>query len=289
MAVATEKISRQILRVTIQHVLYPITESVLHHVCDPYGPVDMIEIFLGKSRNVVFIIYGSHNDVPQAFKSLQGRNIYDGCCQLDIELLPILPSSDATKLKVMPQQDATKVDAPQQDTEAKVQQDLEAAQTRSSIAAAKPHKEAVVEVHEVAAPEEEAGATQMQISVAWTVGAAKRITTEQPCTTTQLVVTVLSRAVTITEAQKEVRLATTLIGEPPTTSDLAAATQPEVASVVELGIIEVSLDVPRHGAVGAARPWFSACSLRRSCLSERGVVLWTLAHCLPIRIREGVG
>jgi hypothetical protein len=135
MAVATEKISRQILRVTIQHVLYPITESVLHHVCDPYGPVDMIEIFLGKSRNVVFIIYGSHNDVPQAFKSLQGRNIYDGCCQLDIELLPILPSSDATKLKVMPQQDATKVDAPQQDTEAKVQQDLEAAQTRSSSSA----------------------------------------------------------------------------------------------------------------------------------------------------------
>jgi hypothetical protein len=244
---------------------------VLHQVFDPYGPVETIEIFPGKSRIVVFIIYGSHNDAPRAFRSLQGRNIYDGCCQLGIELLPVSPSSDATKLKVMPQQAATKVDTLQQEAGAKVQQEPEAAQTRVSTAAAKPHKEAAAEAHEVAAPEEEAGATQLQISAAWTVGAAKRITAEQPVTTAQLVVAVLQRGVTITEAQKEVRLAATLIGEPPTASDLAAATQHEAAPVVELGIIEVSLDVPRHGAVGAARPWFSACSLRKSCLSGRGV------------------
>jgi hypothetical protein len=253
----------------------------------------MIEIFLAKSRIVIFIIYGSHNDAPRAFRSLQGRNIYDGCCQLGIELLPVSPSSDATKLKVMrmPQQAATKVDAAQQEAEAIVQQEPEAAQTSASTAAAKAHKEAAAEAHEVAAPEEEAGATQMQIRAARTVGAAKRITAEQPGATAQLVAAVLQRGVKIkiTEAQKEVRLPATLIGEPPTASDLAAATQPEAAPGVELGIIEVSLDVPRHGAVGAARPWFSACSLRTSCLSGRGVVLWTLAHYLPMRIKEGVG
>jgi hypothetical protein len=183
MAFAAEKMSRQILRVTIQHVLYPITESVLHQLFDPYGPVEMIEIFPAKSRIVVFIIYGSHNDAPLAFRSLQGRNIY--------ELLPVSPSSDATKLKVMPQQAATKVDASQQEAEAKVQQEAEAAQTCASTAAANAHKEAAAEAHEVAAPEEEAGVRQMQISAARTVGAAKRITAEQPGATAQLVTAVL--------------------------------------------------------------------------------------------------
>jgi hypothetical protein len=112
MAFAAEKMLRQILRVTIQHVLYPITESVLHQVFDPYGAVEAIEIFPAKSRIVVFIVYGSHHEL---FRSLQGRNIYDGCCQLGIELLPVSPSLDATKLKVMTQQAVTKVDAPQQE------------------------------------------------------------------------------------------------------------------------------------------------------------------------------
>jgi hypothetical protein len=64
----------------------------------------------------------------------------------------------------------------------------------------------------------------MQISAARTVGAAKRITADQPGATAQLVAAVLQQGVTITEAQKEVRLEATLIGEPPTASDLAAAT-----------------------------------------------------------------
>jgi hypothetical protein len=304
MAFAAEKMSRQILRVTIQHVLYPITESVLHQVFDPYGAVEAIEIFPAKSRIVVFIIYGSHHDAPRAFRSLQGRNIYDGCCQLGIELLPISPSLDATKLKVMTQQAVTKVDAPQQEAEARVHQEPEAAQMHVSTAAAsamrgtmigqpqaaaKAHKEAAAEAHEEAAPEEGAGATHMQITAARTMGAPKRITAEQPGATAQLVAAVLQRGVTIIEAQKEEKLEATLIREPPTASDAAAAAQPEATPVVALGIIEVALDVTRHGAVGAARPWLSACSLRTSCLSGRGVVLWTVARCLPMRLREGVG
>jgi hypothetical protein len=129
----------------------------------------------------------------------------------------------------------------------------------------------------------------MQISATRTMGVAKRITAEQPGATTQLVAAVLQRGVTIIEAQKEVQLEATLIREPPTTSDPTAAKQPEATPVVALGIIEVTLDVPRHGAVGAARPWLSACSLRTSCLSGRGAVLWTVARCLPMRLREGVG
>jgi hypothetical protein len=123
---------------------------------------------------------------------MQGRNIYDGCCQLCIELLPVSPVSDATKLKVKTQQTTTKVEAPQQEAEAKVQQGPEAA----------------AEAHEEAAPEEEAVATQIQISTERTVGAAKRITAELPGAAA-----VLQPGITITEAQKEVRLEATLIAQ----------------------------------------------------------------------------
>jgi hypothetical protein len=101
MAFVAEKVPRRILRVTVHHVLYPITEGVLHQVFDPYGVVDTIEIFPGRSRIMAFIKYGLDHDATRAFVNLQGGNIYDGCCQFCIELLPVSPGSDATKLKVM--------------------------------------------------------------------------------------------------------------------------------------------------------------------------------------------
>ena len=61
-----------------------LTESVLHLIFDPYGAVERIGILSAKSRIVVFIKYGSDHDAARAYKSLHGRNIYDGCCQLDI-------------------------------------------------------------------------------------------------------------------------------------------------------------------------------------------------------------
>jgi hypothetical protein len=173
----------------------------------------------------------------------------------------------------MTQQTTIKIEAPQQEAEAKVQQGPEAA----------------AEAYEEAASEEEAEATQIQIRAERTVGAAKRITAELPGAAAKLVAAVLQPGITITKTQIEVRLTATLIGEPPRASDLAAATQPEAAPVVALGTIEVTLDVPRHGAVGATRPWLPACSLRTSCSSERGVVLWTITCCLPMRLKEGVG
>jgi hypothetical protein len=104
-----------------------------------------------------------------------------------------------------------KVEAPQQEAEAKVQQEPEAA----------------AEAHEEAAPEEEAVATQIQISAERAAGAVKRITAELPGAAAKLVAVVLQPGITITEAQIEVRLEATLIGEPPTASDLEVKAQPE--------------------------------------------------------------
>jgi hypothetical protein len=76
-------------------------------VFDPFGVVETIEIFPGRSRIVAFIKYGLDDDAARALESLQGRNIYDGCCQLGIELLHVsIYTSGATNLASGTQQAA---------------------------------------------------------------------------------------------------------------------------------------------------------------------------------------
>ncbi|RWW46300.1 hypothetical protein BHE74_00047777 [Ensete ventricosum] len=75
----------QILLVTIHHMLYPITVEVLHQVFSPYGFVEKIVTFQKSAGFQSLIQYQSRQSAMQARSSLQGRNIYDGCCQLDIQ------------------------------------------------------------------------------------------------------------------------------------------------------------------------------------------------------------
>jgi hypothetical protein len=62
MAFPAEKTSQRILRITIQRVVYQITKNLLHQVFDPFGVVETIEIFPGRSRIVAFIKYGLDHD-----------------------------------------------------------------------------------------------------------------------------------------------------------------------------------------------------------------------------------
>ncbi|MQM18389.1 hypothetical protein Taro_051382 [Colocasia esculenta] len=75
----------RILLVTIHHLLYPITVEVLHQVFSPYGFVEKIVTFQKSAGFQALIQYQSRQSAIQASSSLQGRNIYDGCCQLDIQ------------------------------------------------------------------------------------------------------------------------------------------------------------------------------------------------------------
>ncbi|XP_064947397.1 polypyrimidine tract-binding protein homolog 3-like isoform X3 [Musa acuminata AAA Group] len=75
----------RILLVTIHHMLYPITVEVLHQVFSPYGFVEKIVTFQKSAGFQALIQYQSRQSALQARSSLQGRNIYDGCCQLDIQ------------------------------------------------------------------------------------------------------------------------------------------------------------------------------------------------------------
>ncbi|KAI3507245.1 hypothetical protein L1887_22141 [Cichorium endivia] len=75
----------RILLVTIHHMLYPITVEVLHQVFSPHGYVEKIVTFQKSAGFQALIQFQSRQSAVSARNSLQGRNIYDGCCQLDIQ------------------------------------------------------------------------------------------------------------------------------------------------------------------------------------------------------------
>ncbi|XP_043721706.1 polypyrimidine tract-binding protein homolog 3-like isoform X2 [Telopea speciosissima] len=75
----------RILLVTIHQLLYPITVEVLHQVFSPHGFVEKIVTFQKSAGSQALIQYQSRQSAVQARNALQGRNIYDGCCTLDIQ------------------------------------------------------------------------------------------------------------------------------------------------------------------------------------------------------------
>lgn len=75
----------RILLATVHHVLYPITVEVLHQVFKAYGYVEKIVKFQKSAGFQALIQYQSRHEAVEALAALHGRNIYDGCCQLDIQ------------------------------------------------------------------------------------------------------------------------------------------------------------------------------------------------------------
>uniref|UniRef100_A0A0E0HF15 RRM domain-containing protein n=1 Tax=Oryza nivara TaxID=4536 RepID=A0A0E0HF15_ORYNI len=81
----SESEPNRILLVTIHHMMYPITVEVLHQVFKAYGYVEKIVTFQKSAGFQALIQYQSLQEAMDAFGALHGRNIYDGCCQLDIQ------------------------------------------------------------------------------------------------------------------------------------------------------------------------------------------------------------
>ncbi|XP_047095091.1 polypyrimidine tract-binding protein homolog 3-like isoform X2 [Lolium rigidum] len=75
----------RILLATIHHMMYPITVEVLHQVFKAYGFVEKIVTFQKSAGFQALVQYQSRQEAVEAFGALHGRNIYDGCCQLDIQ------------------------------------------------------------------------------------------------------------------------------------------------------------------------------------------------------------
>ncbi|RHN51083.1 putative nucleotide-binding alpha-beta plait domain-containing protein [Medicago truncatula] len=75
----------RILLVTIHQVLYPMTVDVLQQVFSRHGCVEKIVTFQKSAGFQALIQYETRQGAVTARGALQGRNVYDGCCQLDIQ------------------------------------------------------------------------------------------------------------------------------------------------------------------------------------------------------------
>uniref|UniRef100_A0A4W4H017 RRM domain-containing protein n=1 Tax=Electrophorus electricus TaxID=8005 RepID=A0A4W4H017_ELEEL len=73
-----------ILLFTIMNPIYPITTDVLYTICNNCGPVQRIVIFR-KNGVQAMVEYPSSSSAQRAKASLNGADIYSGCCTLKIE------------------------------------------------------------------------------------------------------------------------------------------------------------------------------------------------------------
>lgn len=97
-----EQQPNRILLVTIHNPLYPINVDVLQQVFSPHGFVEKIVTFSKSAGLQALLQYSSQQSATQARNTLQGRNIYDGCCTLDIQF------SNLTELQVNFNNDRTR-------------------------------------------------------------------------------------------------------------------------------------------------------------------------------------
>ncbi|XP_046695417.1 heterogeneous nuclear ribonucleoprotein L isoform X1 [Silurus meridionalis] len=73
-----------ILLFTIMNPIYPITTDVLYTICNNCGPVQRIVIFR-KNGVQAMVEFDSVQSAQRAKASLNGADIYSGCCTLKIE------------------------------------------------------------------------------------------------------------------------------------------------------------------------------------------------------------
>ncbi|XP_073670749.1 heterogeneous nuclear ribonucleoprotein L isoform X1 [Paramisgurnus dabryanus] len=73
-----------VLLLTIMNPIYPITTDVLYTICNNCGPVQRIVIFR-KNGVQAMVEFDSVQNAQRAKASLNGADIYSGCCTLKIE------------------------------------------------------------------------------------------------------------------------------------------------------------------------------------------------------------
>ncbi|XP_061638093.1 heterogeneous nuclear ribonucleoprotein L-like isoform X1 [Phyllopteryx taeniolatus] len=73
-----------VLLLTIMNPIYPITTEVLYTICNNCGPVHRIVIFR-KNGVQAMVEFDSVQSAQRAKASLNGADIYSGCCTLKIE------------------------------------------------------------------------------------------------------------------------------------------------------------------------------------------------------------
>ncbi|EDO43995.1 predicted protein, partial [Nematostella vectensis] len=74
-----------ILRIIVENMLYPITIEVLNQIFTKYGTVLKIVIFTRNNQFQALVQFSQSTEARAAKCSLDGQNIYNGCCTLRID------------------------------------------------------------------------------------------------------------------------------------------------------------------------------------------------------------
>jgi len=77
--------SRNVLRVIVEHLLYPVTIEVLKQIFGKFGSVLRIVIFNKNDTFQSLIEFADSFSAQSAKLAINGQNIYNGCCTLKID------------------------------------------------------------------------------------------------------------------------------------------------------------------------------------------------------------
>jgi hypothetical protein len=72
-----------VLSVMVHYRTYPVTQEAFHQLFDAYG-ADEVYMTTRSDLAKAFVLFRSRHDAARAREALHGRNIYDGCCLMDI-------------------------------------------------------------------------------------------------------------------------------------------------------------------------------------------------------------
>ena len=74
-----------VLRVIVESLLYPVTLEILHQIFQRFGKVLKIVTFTKNNSFQALIQYSDAQTAQHAKQTLDGQNIYNGCCTLRID------------------------------------------------------------------------------------------------------------------------------------------------------------------------------------------------------------
>lgn len=74
-----------VLRVIVESLLYPVSLEILHQIFQRFGKVLKIVTFTKNNSFQALIQYPDAQTAQHAKQTLDGQNIYNGCCTLRID------------------------------------------------------------------------------------------------------------------------------------------------------------------------------------------------------------
>jgi hnRNP-L/PTB/hephaestus splicing factor len=77
--------SGTILHINIENMTYPVSMDTIANIFKKHGSIQKVVTFTKNNVFQALVEYGSSNAAKYARQVLHGKNIYNGCCQLQIE------------------------------------------------------------------------------------------------------------------------------------------------------------------------------------------------------------